>query len=247
MIDYLDLTKQYYAQWLGVEPIVMDHPGVIAHCCALRDVCQKGYSKPFPLYCWISGRTGIISYSKSVEAVVGTVLGDVKEDLTSSQAVDHLKRAFPDACQGRKFVFRQLPKEIDSSQTVKLSQRDYPAFLKFHLELYAQPISMDWLKPYFDSLVERGYTFGIFVDHLLVSATDAPGMPFMDNQVVEIGINTRKNYRRRGYAKAAVAGMIQQLLRRGLVPMWSCAASNKASRALALSVGFQEMAQTLYT
>jgi RimJ/RimL family protein N-acetyltransferase len=247
MIDYPALTKQYYAQWLGVERAAMDRPGVIAHCSALRDARQKGYSRPFPLYCWISRQTGIVSYSKSIEASVGAILGSVKGDLTSGQAIDEIKSSFPTVRQGKKFVFGKLPDEIDSSRTVQLTRQDYPAFMKFQLEQYPQPTDMDWLEPYYNSLVDRGYVFGVFVDDHLVSATDAPDMPFMDDQVVEIGINTLKDYRGRGYAKTVVAGLIRHLIKQGMVPLWSCVASNEASRALALSVGFRELAQTIYT
>lgn len=247
-INYLDLTKQYYAQWLDVLPVTMDHPGVIAHCTALRDARQKGYHQPFPLYAWVSEGTVIISYSRSIEAEVKRVLQGITGLATPDQILCEMRHVFPSVQQGRKFVFEGLPVELetDATQAIQLTREDFPAYRRFNLEQYAQPMNMDWLEPYFNSIVDRGYVFGVYKEDILISATDAPDMPFMDNRVVEIGINTLKAYRGQGYAKLVVAGMLKHLIREEMVPLWSCAASNEASRALALSVGFRELAQTIY-
>ena len=98
---------------------------------------------------------------------------------------------------------------------------------------------------YYYSVADRQYAYGIFRDHKLVSATDAPDIPYMSDLIVEPGINTLKGYRRRGYAKIAAGAMIEDLLDTGKIPIWSCGATNKASAALAQSLGYIKFADVL--
>ena len=79
---------------------------------------------------------------------------------------------------------------------------------------------------------------GVFMDGLLVSCTDMPIMPYMQESIREIGINTLAAYRGRGCAKAACLQCIHEVLSRGKCPIWSAEAENTASLRLAESVGF---------
>lgn len=55
----------------------------------------------------------------------------------------------------------------------------------------------------------------------------------------EIGVETRPEYRRRGYAWVAAARLIGECLGMGLEPVWSCRKENRGSYELACSLGFE--------
>ena len=55
---------------------------------------------------------------------------------------------------------------------------------------------------------------------------------------IEIEIDTREDYRRKGLAFAAGAGLILECLKRGLYPSWD--AQNKWSAALAKKLGYHD-------
>ncbi len=55
---------------------------------------------------------------------------------------------------------------------------------------------------------------------------------------VEIGIETRPAFRRRGLARVACAAMVEDLLATGRTPVWSCREDNVGSERLAATLGF---------
>ena len=55
---------------------------------------------------------------------------------------------------------------------------------------------------------------------------------------IDIGVETLASYRRRGFAFAAAAAMIQAALSQGKVPVWACHAQNTGSQKLAAGLGF---------
>jgi RimJ/RimL family protein N-acetyltransferase len=54
---------------------------------------------------------------------------------------------------------------------------------------------------------------------------------------VEAGVDTLPAHRRRGFAVRATAGWAREVIRRGLVPLYSCAADNRASQGVARRLG----------
>nr|WP_246280905.1 GNAT family N-acetyltransferase [Cellulomonas humilata] len=63
---------------------------------------------------------------------------------------------------------------------------------------------------------------------------------------VELGIETAPPWRRRGFAAAAAATMIDVALDAGLVPVWSCREDNVGSFRLATALGFTPTTRTPY-
>ncbi|MDR0403307.1 MAG: GNAT family N-acetyltransferase, partial [Treponema sp.] len=102
-----------------------------------------------------------------------------------------------------------------------------------------------WVGEYFFELAKKKYCHGVIIDDMLVSATDAPDMPFMSGRVQEIGINTLEEYRRKGYAKTACVSVIKELLSKNICPLWSAGTGNIASDRLAYSIGFGKYADAL--
>ena len=124
---------------------------------------------------------------------------------------------------------------------------------KGHLELFQNffkknnPNCHDysWVEEYFLELVKKKYCHGIIVDGILASATDAPDMPYMDDCVQEIGINTLEEYRRKGYAKLACISMINELIANDICPLWSTGIENEGSNKLAKKIGFEKYCDVL--
>lgn len=75
-----------------------------------------------------------------------------------------------------------------------------------------------------------------------MSCADAPGVPYMADEVQEIGIATLPEFRRRGYALDACVAAARAHIARGKCPIWSAAWDNIASHRLAEKVGFGKYA-----
>ena len=61
---------------------------------------------------------------------------------------------------------------------------------------------------------------------------------FRSDSELELGVETRPEYRGKGFARLACATLIDQCVKTGLTPLWSCRKENAASHNLALSLGF---------
>ena len=66
------------------------------------------------------------------------------------------------------------------------------------------------------------------------------------DNVLEIGIETHPEARRRGFAILTCAALIRYALSRGLEPVWSAHSENKASQILAARLGFKETRRVPY-
>lgn len=246
MNDYLQDTIDYYAQWLDLPPAVFDSSGVIVKVSPKRDLTLPGYNAPSLLYCLLKNNTVLLSCSPSLNNTLPGVLSALESDCSLSDKINAIKQVLPTVRHSIKFYYTGQMAPINTTDAVQLEQKHYDQFLAFYKSRSMQNDPGEWLRPYYISLVERGHCFGIFKDGLLVSATEAPDLPYMADRVGEIGINTLKEFRGKGYAKIAAAGMIKYLVQSGKTPLWSCAADNKASTGLALAVGFAEFADLLY-
>ena len=149
----------------------------------------------------------------------------------------------------------QLPTDADyDGWVVEFSQRDNPTkpFLPLPEELALRPIDLNL----FDRLADRELYIAIFGsaeaalqlgfglcllrpspvgDKLLCEAFAGPRALGM----IEIGVETREDYRRRGYAAITCAALIEQCDRQGFPPYWNCDKRNQASLALAHKLGFR--------
>ena len=239
---YADATKQYYAEWTDTDPSVFDEQTVITVCSPKRDTRQYGYSRSFQLYCVITDSTVVISYSRRLEESISRVAEVLKHSKDSLQVIEILQSILLDKIgHNYKYYFTALPNNIDTSEAVQLGREDLQHYKSFFESQYPG-VSFEGMQDYFYSVACRGYSYGVFRENRLVCATDAPGIPYMRDIIVEPGINTLKEYRRCGYAKITTGALIKYLLETGKVPIWSCAAANEASDRLARSLGFVKFA-----
>jgi len=248
--DYLSIAKRYYAEWLDVEPEVLDAPGVFVVPSSRREERQAGYSRAFELYCFVSGETTIISYHRRFE--------DRKDDLvqlfvhggdlenTKAGLAELLGVAPGHACaHAYKYRFVRLPEGLDTTRARQLTCDDYADFLAFHAAQHPNAHQESWLQAYFNEIADKGYVYGVYADGRLVSATDVPDLPYLADVVVEPGINTLPGYRRRGYARTVVGALLKQWLEEGKVPLWSCNFANTGSQRLAEGLGYAKLADVV--
>ena len=105
--------------------------------------------------------------------------------------------------------------------------------------------NLDWLQAYFEEMICGKLCSGAYEGSILVSCADAPGMPYMSDEVQEIGINTLPDYRGKGYATIACQSSINEMLKNGKVPQWSTSTTNIASQKLAEKLGFVRLGDVI--
>lgn len=241
--DYLSYAKQYYSEWLDLDPTQFDNAGVVAIPSAKRNMRQAGYSMIFSLYCFITKKGVILSYSPSLENRIPLLLKDLETNTTPDVVETAIEAIFgKQPGSSNKYFFTELPESIDTSSARQLLLQDFDEYRQF---FYAQhsTVKQDnvWLCKYFRGMVNKGYCFAVSVDDQLVCVTDAPDIPYMSDIIVEPGINTLAGYRKKGFAKIAVGALIKYLLSIKKVPIWSCGSSNTASAHLAESLGYRKL------
>jgi RimJ/RimL family protein N-acetyltransferase len=69
---------------------------------------------------------------------------------------------------------------------------------------------------------------------------------FMHDDMLELGIETKEKYRRKGFAWIVCAKLILFCLENRLEPVWSCGLDNRGSYNLALKLGFEPVKHLAY-
>lgn len=90
---------------------------------------------------------------------------------------------------------------------------------------------------------ERGPVVGVEVAGRLVTVAHSSRRT---SNACELGIDTKPEARRRGYALAATIVWARAVRDEGLIPLYSALASNTASLALAHAAGYREFARAAY-
>lgn len=69
---------------------------------------------------------------------------------------------------------------------------------------------------------------------------------FRFDKQLEIGVETRADFRKQGYAYFAASALVEQCLAQGLEPVWACRKENLGSYNLALALGFHPTFEIAY-
>lgn len=94
-----------------------------------------------------------------------------------------------------------------------------------------------------DQFLAHGGGWCLEQDGVLVSMAFSS---FRFDRQLEIGVETRSNYRGRNFAFYAACALIDQCIAQGLEPVWSCRKENKGSYKLALALGFEPTVELAY-
>jgi len=242
-MNFLKITEDYYSQWLGTDALSAINEIQFIYS-QERNAVQYGYSKSFDIYCFYQAGKTVISYGDKAREKIHCLRDKVKAHSSLSElkaALCEVYNASPN--HNVKFVFDKLQTVNGIART--LCTDNYPAYLDFFKRNNPGCKNTDWVNDYFNEMITNKLCVGIYEDDILVSCTDAPGMPYMSDKVQEVGINTLPYYRGKGYASAACSLCTRNIIESGKCPQWSTEINNTASEKLAYKVGFIRYADVL--
>ncbi|MDR2135829.1 MAG: GNAT family N-acetyltransferase [Treponema sp.] len=243
IMDVEKTTYEYYSHWTGVE-MSPEKQGTVFNYNPERDIVPRGYAQSSDVYVFCKDNFTVVSYGNRAKEKIEKTKGGIEK----SNGVDVLrtlleKTFLAKAGKNIKYIYRN---RLESPlPAVILNAGHCELFLDFFRKNNPNDRDYSWVREYFLELASKNYCHGIILDNKLVSATDAPDMPYMQELVQEIGINTLKEYCGKGYARAACISLINELLPRNICPLWSTGENNIASDRLAKSIGFEKLADVL--
>ena len=242
-VDFYGITEKFYDMWLGGGAVLSGCEGVKFIYSAERNVKQYGYPAIFDVFALATEKGMIVTYGDRAAGRIDML----ENELGGRCGVNGLKAAL-EKIYGKKpahsvkFVYDCLPDMPTTARALRAD--DIDAYVEFVRAAHPGG-KVDWIYEYFDEMAADGTTFGVFADGRLVSCADAPGMPYMNDEVQEIGIATLAEYRGRGYALDACVTAARAHIENCKCPIWSAAWDNVASHGLAEKVGFRKYADAV--
>lgn len=227
-----DTTVRFYSCFVCTDISKLED-GTHFICSPERDKEVKGFGCKFGVYMLERENLFIAAYSPKYAELFEQLKEKSPEEIIAEIKMLHRLTEL------KLFVFAG-EKVKDFSAARKLEPSDYPLYEEFFLATNPDSDPEGWLKEFFEEKAGKGLFTGCIVDGKLVSCCDAPDVPYMEDSVQHTGIMTRKEYRCKGYAKAAAALSAHDLIESGICPQWECEVSNIASDKLAKSVGYEE-------
>jgi len=245
-MDYMAVTLAYYEHWLGKEGCISGGESIQFIYSDERNTCQAGYSQRFDMWLWLDTGRLVVSYGDRAAdrmLLLKEAIGDTRDTLRVAEALTEVYGCH--VLHEIAHVFEELP-PMTNIETKTLTSAGYADFEAFFLACNTDiDGGIGWLYDYFCEMAEGGYCAGVYADGILVSCTDGPTMPYMEERIQHTGINTLPAYRGRGYAKTACIAAAKNILEQGKVPEWSCGHENVASLRLAEKVGFVKLGEVL--
>lgn len=242
---YMKKTLAYYSKWLGEDGILSQtFDGIKYVYQQERNKVQYGYGQPFDIYIFVMADKIIVSYGDKAKPQIGALRDCVGDFVTIEDLKSALKTIYgKDVVHNVKYVFNG--KKTDDCSARLLDKYDYEAYENFYIKCNPNCSDLDWLQAYFEEMICGKLCSGAYEGSILVSCADAPGMPYMSDEVQEIGINTLPDYRGKGYATIACQSSINEMLKNGKVPQWSTSTTNIASQKLAEKLGFVRLGDVI--
>lgn len=242
-MDFQGITERYYDKWLGADGAFGGGAGVSFVYSAERNVRQYGYPRRFDVYALARPGRVVVSYGDGAADRIDAL----RAELGGETGADVLKRAVERVWDVKpahsvKFVYAQLP---DMATTARpIAAGDMERYIEFWAA--AHPDSQTgWIRECYAEIVAEGNTFAAFAGDRIVSCADAPGMPYMADEVQEIGAATLPEFRRQGYALDACVAAARTHIDGGKCPLWSAAWDNIPSHRLAERAGFKKYADAV--
>ena len=239
-----DTTLAYYSLWIGQENILLQNKkGIEFLYSEERNKTQQGYGVPFDIYIFKSPERTVISYGSNAKQYLSTFADNLDENMTIDEIGNIAERIFHvKPVRNIKYVYsRQI--NLNTS-AVTLTASDFHKYKEF-FEKCHHVTAGDWLYDYFIGMAEKRLCCGFYLDNTLVSCTDAPDMPYMNDKIAEIGVNTLPDFYGKGFATECCKKCISNILENDLCPIWSTSSDNLASQALAEKIGFEKVADVI--
>ncbi len=244
-MNYLNKTLEYYSEWLGKENILFNAFDKVQYVySSSRNEPQYGYGQAFDLYIFIKDDKIIVSYGDKAKGKIA----EVKKYLNINMSANDVRLLISEiygkgSAYNIKYVFDN--ERIVDKRAVTLNKEHYSKYEDFFKKCNPDCNSIDWLEEYFNEMAVENLCVGVFDGEVLASCTDAPSMPYMEQEVQEIGINTLPEYRGKGYATSACRKCVCEILKNKKVPQWSTSVDNIASQKLANRCGFIKLADVI--
>ena len=87
-----------------------------------------------------------------------------------------------------------------------------------------------------EEFLKKGFGYGIVKDNKAFACAFSSGVSM---EQIDIGVETIEGARGKGFAKIVASAMVEEVLKMGKTPVWSCDTRNEASAGLAQAVGFE--------
>jgi RimJ/RimL family protein N-acetyltransferase len=243
-MDIHKITNEFYSKFCcATEEQFSSNSSVLFVEDSRREETMKGYGCKFVIYAFISQKSVIVAYSPRYS----NEINELKRNINLENARQLLENAFKRNLISRKLFEFTNSSIVDTSGAKILDVSDYKAFEEFFLNinLHLDVSSVIWLKDYFQEKVKKRLFCGYFVKKKLVCVSDAPDMPYLDGVIQHTGVNTLKEFRKRGYAKKVCYLSAKNLLSMNICPQWETDENNIASINLAKSIGYKQIGYSL--
>ena len=244
-MDHGKATDRYYARWLGAEESVFQSIEPVQFFYSEeRNRIQRGHGAPFALYCLVKEGKCYLSFGDEMREFLPSFRDLLHAGMDADTVRTVLERSTGrKASRMIKYVFVKEKANPEGARC--LFPSEYPVYAAFFEACWPGEKADLWLREYFDDSEWEKTCCGVFSDGRLVCATDSPAVPYLEDEIREIGINTLPGFRRRGYGTRAAACAVREILAGGKTPIWSTGEGNEASQKLAGKVGFAKYADCL--
>ena len=123
---------------------------------------------------------------------------------------------------------------------VRLTEKDAEEFAAFGFSFNAPPVPVEWAR----ERISRDAVFGAFDQGKLVSVASATG--FHPDVAVIMGVETRNEFRRRGYGSSVVSAATREALNRSKSCTLWVASRNAEALAIYRRLGFKKVGEELW-
>jgi len=239
--------KNYFESWLDI-PIdkVLQSRGILLSSSEKRKHKPDGWRLYLPVCAFETESALFISCIPDWEDELQSLL----RDTSISEAIQKMQKYFHKmflTCDHHKFYgFKSFNTQIDISHAVAFDITHFEKYLAFYQKIYPRFSELvnpeeQWVLDDFIKTVAKKSHYCVFDNDEIASVAYSENLPNKPHKLTNIAIKTLPEYRRKGYAYIACAAFIHNHLQQGLMPIWECDFSNKASEMLAEKLGFYYM------
>lgn len=249
-MDYLFHTIKYYEEWIGQKGVLTESDShgktdILFMECEQCNVAQEGYSDVFDIYMLNMDNILTISYGNKAKSLINRIKSSISLETNVTDIIAIIETIYK--TKGSDTIkYSYSPKQYIESEASLLGENNYDKYVKFFRKMNPKCTEYDWVKDYFMESIEQNSLYGIIKKHKMVCCVDNPPVPFCKSSIAEIGVNTLPNHRGKGYAFNVCNAMINDIVAKGMCPIWSTTVSNIASQKLATKLGFVKLAN-VYT
>ncbi len=233
------LVDEYLGTLLGVDlsALTTRHTAVVESANRLRRHLSYGFIHAL-WWVWLEDGRSAVSVPPGAGAAVGEMVQDVRrsQDRFDPSFIRGLKRPLNQAlsCAGLEPVDRVLS-DFMFAGNASLLRRHAHGDCRRLTGTTVPPAEGLGLPTH---CFPDGIVYGVVIDGRVVSYAHAHRAGVMEDRIADLGVEPAPGYRRRGYAKTAIAAVADHITRAGGEALYKCAPANLASTATARSVGF---------